>query len=86
MLIKGSKLNTAQRQIVLAAFPYRWTVENLQRAKAFLAAGKLKGPTIEPETDQAWLDSHAFHFVKDGSRMVASRNFAEPAYLADEEG
>lgn len=32
-------------------------------------------------TDDQWLLEHAFHFVKDGSRLMAN-NHAEPAYMA----
>jgi hypothetical protein len=85
MLIKGSKLTVTQRQQVLAAFPYRWTVENCQRAATFMQRGGYGAPTTAPETDAAWIDAHAFHFLKDGSRLVARRNYAEPAYMADEE-
>lgn len=35
------------------------------------------------QTDAAWLEAHAFHFVKDGSRLSARHNRAEPAFMAD---
>jgi hypothetical protein len=34
-------------------------------------------------TDQEWLDAHAFHFTKDGKRLMANRRHAEPAFMAD---
>jgi hypothetical protein len=32
-------------------------------------------------TDDRWLAEHAFHFVKDGSRLHGNKPHAEPAYL-----
>lgn len=79
MLIKGSKLSPAQRSLVLAAFPYRWTHENKRRAHTFYGGHV---PTMEPVSDEQWLADHAFHFIKDGSRLMANRHHAEPAYMA----
>jgi hypothetical protein len=33
-------------------------------------------------TDDEWLRTHAFHFTKDGRRLMANKRFAEPAYMA----
>lgn len=33
--------------------------------------------------DAEWLASHAFHFVKDGSRLMLNRMFAEPVFMAE---
>lgn len=33
-------------------------------------------------SDREWLAAHAFHFVKDGSRLHGRYQHAEPAYLA----
>ncbi len=35
-------------------------------------------------TDAEWLTAHAFHFVKDGSRLMERRH-AEPAFMANAE-
>jgi hypothetical protein len=80
MLIKGYRLNDRQRRDVLNVFGYRWTVENMPRAK--LWTGK-PWPTVTPVTDEQWLRDHAFHFVKSGTRLKAGRHYAEPAYMAD---
>lgn len=34
-------------------------------------------------TDAQWVDAHAFHFTKDGRRLMANRHFAEMSYAAD---
>ncbi len=34
-------------------------------------------------TDREWLAAHAFHFVKDGSRLHARRKHAEPVWRAE---
>jgi len=65
MLIKGSKLNPAQRAQVLAAFVHRHLDTTCR-------------------TDDEWVNAHAFHFVKDGSRLALNRRWAEPEYLAEE--
>jgi hypothetical protein len=33
-------------------------------------------------TDEQWLKEHAFHFIKDGSRLSGAGH-AEPAFMAD---
>ena len=82
MLIKGQDLTTAQRAEVLAAYLYRWTKENPRRVEMWR---KVQGqPTMALISDEEWLRDHAFHFVKDGSRLMANRQHAEPACLAEE--
>jgi hypothetical protein len=34
-------------------------------------------------TDAEWLAAHAFHFTKDGLRLMGNRKHAEPVYMAD---
>lgn len=81
MLIKGENLNEKQRQLVCAAFIYRWTVENRQRQDAW--AGIDGKPTMPLQSDDQWIKEHAFHFVADGSRLSVSNRHAEPVYMAD---
>lgn len=81
MLIKGDQLNERQMRQVLNAFGYRWTIENGRRVEAWLPASCW--PTIPKVSDAEWIQAHAFHFLKDGSRLMANRRHAEPAYLAD---
>ena len=81
MLIKGENLNREQRKAVFNAFIYRWTVEMIPRDKEIY--GSTSRPTLPRQTDNEWLQEHAFHFVKDGSRLMANRHHAEPAFLAD---
>jgi len=92
MLIKGSTLNAKQREQVRAAFVHRHTVENGQRfaegcTLCHYRGDSLTGKTLAewhayhvPETtDDQWIADHAFHFVRDGSRLHARRNVAERA-------
>jgi len=80
MLIRGDRLTQQQRNLVLAAFGYRWTRDNPVRERWWRGIeGK---PTIPLISDDQWLRDHAFHFVKDGSRMMRTRHHAEPAYMA----
>jgi hypothetical protein len=83
MLIRGDRLNDRQRALVLSAFVHRWTIEN-RRGDFYRRFPKLK-PTCAPVSDRDWIDSHAFHFVKDGSRLMFNRHHAEPHYLATSE-
>jgi hypothetical protein len=93
MLIRGDKLNPAQRRVVLRAFLYRWTRDNTERARAWgpcpacdihnpavnlVSAGDHRHPTIPLETDEQWLRGHAFHFTQDGTRLMENRKYAEP--------
>ena len=80
MLIKGNKLNSQQRAEVLRAYVNRWTIENKDTMRNWRPECL---PTIAPVTDEEWLAEHAFHFLKDGSRLMMNRGYAEPHYLAD---
>ena len=81
MLIKGADLDYPQRQQVLNAFCYRWTTENPKRVQFWRdISSKPKIPLI---SDAQWLKEHAFHFTKDGSRLMANRHHAEPVSMAD---
>lgn len=94
MLIRGDKLTTEQRRQVLAAFVHRHTIENARTrgVKCVMCADSVPPPHdgswharhVAVQTDDQWLADHAFHFVKDGSRLHDRRHFAEPAYLAAE--
>ena len=76
-LTPGDKLSGETRRAILAAFPFRWTVENRSRAAAALG-----GPlSIAPISDAEWLRTHAFRINRDGSLSRRAR-YAEPAYLA----
>lgn len=78
-LVKGSKLTVAQRADVLNAFGGRWTVENVNRARAWHGIG---APTTELTTDAQWLADHAFYITSAG-HLAENRHHAEPHYLAD---
>lgn len=88
MLIRGDQLNHKQREMVLGAFHYRWTVENhrkrykcphckLEKIEFNRVECRQHHPTIALITDAEWLASRAFHFLKDGSRLMATRRFCE---------
>lgn len=93
MLIKGNDLNDSQRRQVLAAFTHRWTYENAKRiydgkCPACVQRSQTGGsPTVNGKpwheyhvpltTDAEWLATHAFYFVKDGSRLAANRRTCE---------
>ena len=80
MLIKGQNLNRQQVDQVLNAYIYRWTTGNCARDRVYANISK---PTMPLQTDHDWINDHAFHFIKDGSRLMANRHHAEPHYLAD---
>ena len=83
MLIKGKNLNKRQREEVLNAFGYRWTLENETRARKWHKGfNNATLPTMPLQTDEQWLNEHAFHFVRDGSRMMLNRHTAEPHWMA----
>ena len=67
-LIKGAHLTETQKKQVLAAYSYR-----------HLAIGEGK---FYP-TEATWVESHAFWFVNDGSRLSRNHHHAEPDYFAD---
>lgn len=93
MLILGSKLNPSQRQLVLDAFIYRWTIENAHRKRVYRCPHcdldnfrfdnlecRQRHPTVALVSDEKWLKAHAFHFTKDGSRLRRDRHHAEPNF------
>jgi len=80
MLIEGKDLTARQRKLVLQAFVHRHTVESPWGAWALAAAG---AGAPRASTDEEFILSHAFYFVKDGSRLAAKPNHCEPVYLAD---
>lgn len=78
MLIHGKDLNQKQREVVLAAFGYRWTKENVNRASNWHG---IKGaPTVPLISDDEWLKKYSFHFTADGVRLHPHRHFCEPYY------
>lgn len=79
MLIRGDHLNQRQKQQVLGAFVHRWTTGNTHRESVY----KGRKPRIPLISDSQWLKEHAFHFTKDGSRLMANRHYAEPAFMAE---
>jgi hypothetical protein len=89
MLIHGKDLTDRQRAEVLATFVHRWTHENAAlnyggRCPACVQAGSKAAPDWHGhhkplQTDEEWLECHAFHFVMDGSRLNAKRIYAELA-------
>jgi len=90
MLIKGKDLNEKQLREVQSAFIYRWTIENagVERLYVMCGAGAVRHsgatmPTMDKVTDKEWIESHAFHFLKDGSRLSQKKQNAEPVYMAD---
>lgn len=90
MLITGSKLNPRQRSQVLFAFVHRWTHENSRqsyggRCPACVQSGLDHAYHAPIISDEQWLNEHAFHFVKDGSRLSARHSACEPAYFAESE-
>lgn len=84
MLIRGDKLNDHQRRYVLNAFIYRWTSDSPHRERVYATAAICQRPTAAMVTDAQWLKAHAFHFTKDGTRLMANRSHAEPAFMAEE--
>lgn len=76
MLIKGNQLTKEQRSQVLSAFVHRHTVEHPAR---------WAGDTVPTQTDSQWIEDHAFHFIKDGSRLSAKHRHCVPEYMTDAE-
>ena len=82
--VNGSKLSDSARREVLSAFGYRWTAENEKRARQWYKTSKMEPPTAPLISDGEWLDQHAFHVVKDSTRLSARLCHAEPACMADD--
>lgn len=78
-LIKGENLTARQIQEVKSAFGYRWTIENMPRAKQWHGE---HAPTIEPTSDAQWIKEHAFYIRKDG-KLASTPRHCEPAFMAE---
>ena len=78
-LIPGNKLTAHQIQQVKNAFGYRWTIENMNRAKSWTPN---LHPTIAAIHDEQWINEHAFYFCKDGT-LAKKPNHCEPAFMAE---
>ena len=95
-LVRGSNLNSTQRNEILSAYIYRWTHENTMRTRVYRcnlcnihkpyvnteSANGHTHPTIPLQSDSEWLAEHAFYINKNGSVSARHRR-AEPYYLAD---
>ena len=96
-LVLGSRLPYQLQQEVLRRYIYRWTVDNLDRARVYrcpvceVPGGDPSGdvacrqyhPTIPLITDAEWLATHSFEVTKDG-RLSARQHHAEPGFMATE--
>jgi hypothetical protein len=92
MLIHGDSLTPAQRDKVLRAFAHRWTFENARQnyhndCPACVQHRQCNGTLIingrpfhqihaRLTSDAEWLSTHAFHFLKDGSRLMLNHRYA----------
>lgn len=76
-LVRGDCLNDAARIDVLAAFVYRWTIENERQARA--AQPDCQLPLV---TDAEWLRSHASYITRAG-RLALKPARCEPATSTD---
>ena len=97
-LVRGSNLNSTQRNEILSAYIYRWTHENTMRTRVYRcnlcnihkpyvnteSANGHTHPTIPLQSDSEWLAEHAFYINKNGS-VSARHRHAEPYYLTDNE-
>jgi hypothetical protein len=84
MLVRGDQLSESARRQVLAAFGYRWTIENESRARYWCRQSGANPPRIPLIPDEQWLREHAFHVVQDGSRLMKNRSHAEPACMLED--
>jgi len=71
--LSGDKLTPKARQEVLNAYGYRWTIENLERAKQWYGH-KGNWPKMAPVSDYVWLKQHAFAVRKDGGLDSRARS------------
>lgn len=71
--INGSDLTPRQREQVLSAFIYRWTVDNFQRERCYANIPRPHNPLI---SDVQWLQFRRFHFIKDGSRLSLVQRYS----------
>lgn len=81
VLIKGSDLDTAQREEVMESeiFKGRFTSEN-RDADPFDQRPNIPGEYVQ--SDESWLNSHAFYFLPNG-HLAKKPAYAEPLYMAD---
>ena len=83
MWIKGKHLTKGQREIVKLNYIYRFTGEH----RPTWASEKMpNGQSYNPEfkTDNEWIDSKAFNFIADGSRLNRSIKHCVPVYMTEE--
>lgn len=95
-LLPGDELTPEQIKQVKDAFIYRWTRENENRGRVYncakcdvanqpyensTSAEGHSHPTIPLQSDEQWINEHAFYFLNDGRLDHRHRN-AEPVYLA----
>lgn len=83
MLVRGTDLNQRQRQLVFAAFVYRWTKDNPHRLLAWGRVPEADWPRVPLMTDEEWLTLHAFYFTKQGA-LDERYHHCEPAYMVEE--
>jgi hypothetical protein len=93
-LVPGPQLTPQQKRNVLNAFPYRWTTENSMRTQAWGTCPKCdikdpyvntesanghSHPTMPLQSDEQWLNEHAFHLNQNG-QLSGNHSGAEPYY------
>jgi hypothetical protein len=72
-LVKGSNLTEEQKQEVLSAFIYRYTVDNKRNYEGDHTCGATM-------TDSEWLEEYAFYITKKG-KLALNRNYCKPAWM-----
>jgi hypothetical protein len=79
VLIEGNKLTWSQRKQVLANFIYRWTVDNVNRVRAWKVSvpDPKSWPRIPLISDEEWLGRYSFHFTATG-QLSRRKTYAEP--------
>ena len=83
MWIKGKHLTNKQREIVKSSYVHRFTEEH----KSTWANEKMSnGESYKPEfkTDDEWINSKAFNFIVDGSRLNRSIKHCIPVYIVED--
>jgi hypothetical protein len=82
MLIKGRHLTEHQKRLVLNAFVNRFTGEHKpQWANKKMPNGEEYKPLYK--TDDEWINDYSFYFIKDGSRLMANKNYCVPTSTLD---
>jgi hypothetical protein len=69
--VRGSQLPYRLQREVLNAYGYRWTVENMPRARQWY--GSLGKPTINPISDSDWLACTDFFVTRKGELSLKHR-------------